>query len=507
MKGMNIKTDRAAILSACRDRVENETFCQVFYETAMMYPDRTAVVDEQREVTYRQLLQWADVVAYRLKMYGVRKEEVVAIRTGRRIESVAAMLGIWKSGCAYVYLDHAYPEERSRSIIEECGCRIEIDQVWWEEFDREKPIPDISDVSEPGGLAVIIYTSGSTSKPKGVMVEHRNVIAAMYSFQIFEITAGEHFGLFAGMGFVAALSDIVTTLSVGAVLYMIPGEIRRDIRALIAYYREHEIRVTFLPPHMARKLLAFEEDDLPLRLLLVGSEVVRKLRKAPFRIFNVYGASEMCAMIAHYEITDDGGEEIYPVGTLNPGLKGYLVTEEGRLARLGEEGELWLAGRQVSRGYYRLPELTESHYIGNPFSSEAEYERVFKTNDILIEREDGNLQYVCRKDNVFKVRGFRVESTAVEHAMLECAPISEAVAKIFTDSGGCNILCGYFTARERLDVKEIKKRMKEKIPYYMIPTCMIQLDAFPLNANMKIDRGAIEPPRELNNHKLLEQLY
>ena len=110
-------------------------------------------------------------------------------------------------------------------------------------------------------------------------------------------------------------------------------------------------------------------------------------------------------------------------------------------------------------------------------------------------------------DNMFKIRGFRVEAGAVETAIMECGEVKEAVVKAFTDQGGCNILCGYFTADKKLDVKAIKERMKEKIPYYMVPTCLIQLDAFPLNINSKIDRKAIMPPKELNNHKLLEKLY
>lgn len=198
---------------------------------------------------------------------------------------------------------------------------------------------------------------------------------------------------------------------------------------------------------------------------------------------------------------------MYPVGRLNHGLKGYITDEEGNPVRPGEPGELWLAGRQVSRGYYGLPEMTRAHYIGNPFSQEAGYERVFRTNDILRELPDGNLQYVCRKDNMFKIRGFRVESGAVETAILESGDVKEAVVKAFMDDGGCNILCGYFTADHRVDVKDLKKKLADRIPYYMIPTCLIQLEAFPRNMNSKVDRKAILPPAELNDHKLLEELY
>ena len=506
MRKITNEASRAEYLAEHKDEVMRETFCRAFCDTCHAYPDQAAVCSEGQTVTYGELLRWSEAVAHKLASQGIREEEVVAIRTGRTIETVAGMIGIWKAGGAYVYLDRAYPKAREESILHECECRIILDPAWWEDIDKENDLPEI-DYSKAEGLALIVYTSGSTSKPKGVMLEHKNVVAAMYNFQVFELKKGEHFGVFPGFSFVASVSDLYSTLAAGSVIDIIPSGIRRNIDALVEYYIRHNIKITFLPPHMARKLLNMDLSEIPLRLLLVGSETVRNLGNAPFKVLNVYGASETCSMISHYEITDAISGEVCPVGKLKAGLKGYLVSDDGKLVRRGEEGELWLAGAQVSRGYYKLPEITKTHYIKNPFSDETGYERVFKTNDILRELEDGNYQFVCRKDNVFKIRGFRVENTAIEQAIMECAPVKEVVAKVFMDKGGCNILCGYFTADKKLDVKAIKERMKEKIPYYMVPTCLIQLDAFPLNINSKIDRKAIMPPKELNNHKLLEKLY
>lgn len=509
MKKIFNEISRAEYLKLHRDEIMGSgTFCDVFSDTVKQYPDRIAVCADGAPVTYRELGRWSDAAARRLLDSGAAKEEIIAVKTGRTAETIASIIGIWKAGCAYVYLDRAYPKERSANIIEECRCRIIIDSGWWEEIDREIILPEINN-SERDCLALLIYTSGSTSKPKGVMLEHKNVMASVYNFTVFETTEQERFGVFPGFGFVAAVSDIFSTLAIGAANYIVPGAIRKNIVELEKFYRQNKINITFLPPHMARKLLAGNLEGIPLRLLLVGSEPVRNLdiSSVPFQIFNVYGASEMCSMIAHYEIKDFGGKAIYPVGTLNPGLKGYIVGEDGKPVCPGEPGELWLSGNQVSRGYYALPEMTRTHYVKNPFSNEAGYERVFKTNDILCQLPDGNLQYICRKDNMFKIRGFRVEAGAVETAIMESGDVKEVIVKAFTDAGGCNILCGYFTAGYKVDVKELKQKLVEKVPYYMVPTCMIQLDEFPLNINSKIDRMAIEPPKELNNHKLLEQLY
>ena len=168
---------------------------------------------------------------------------------------------------------------------------------------------------------------------------------------------------------------------------------------------------------------------------------------------------------------------------------------------------MWLAGPQVSRGYLKRPDLTEKQYIPNPFSQEPGYERVFKTRDIVRQDKEGNLNYISRLDNMYKIRGFRVEGGAVESAVLRCPEIKEAAVRAFTDEGGVNILCGYFAADVDIDVKKLKEELKAILPYYMIPTCFIRMESLPRNMNNKIDRNALVPPKELNDHKLLEKLY
>lgn len=153
-----------------------------------------------------------------------------------------------------------------------------------------------------------------------------------------------------------------------------------------------------------------------------------------------------------------------------------------------------------------MPELTAEHYISNPFSDEPGYKRVYKTGDIVY--QDGeDLRYVCRKDNMYKIRGFRVEGGAVEATLLKCGAVKEAAVRAFEDSGGTSVLIGYFTSDEQVDVKVLKERMKEYVPYYMVPTAILQMDELPRNANNKIDRSALKAPAELNDHKLLEEKY
>ncbi len=480
------------------------TFCQIFHKTAMEYPDKIAVESESRSISYKELDEYSNFLASLLVGQGVQREEIVAIRSGREPETVIGILAVLKAGAAYIYIDESYPEVRRELMQQECQFRITLTKEYLDSLAWERKTK-FFDRSRREDLAVMIYTSGSTSTPKGVMLEHRNIMASISNLDRLALDRDDKFCAFASFGFVASVYDVFSTLLVGGTLVIMPEYRRRNIGLITEFYKEKKVTVTFLPPHMAMKLMQYDDPSLKLRLLLVGSEPVRNLQPKNYRIINTYAASEMCGVITVYEIASS--EKTYPIGTLNPTIKGYIVDKKGNLAEPGEEGELWLSGPQVCRGYYKRPDATGAQFMKNPFSVEKGYERVFKTRDIVCLMDDGNLKYISRKDNMFKIRGFRVEAGAVEAAILKCSPVKEVVVKAFEDDGGCNILCGYFAADEKIDVKELKSRLKNIIPYYMVPTALFQVERFPRNANNKIDRQALKAPAELNDHKRLEELY
>jgi len=183
------------------------------------------------------------------------------------------------------------------------------------------------------------------------------------------------------------------------------------------------------------------------------------------------------------------------------------MDDDGKPVTPGKDGELWLSGPQLSRGYYLDPKKTAEQYLLNPFTSEPGYERVFKTQDIVRQLEDGNLQYVSRKDNMLKIRGYRVEASAVESVLLQYPKVIDAVVRAFLDSNGTNILCGYFLSEEKLNPKDIKVFLRERLPYYMVPACLIQMEDFPRTMNNKISLSDFHPPVEIDDHKLLERMY
>jgi amino acid adenylation domain-containing protein len=495
---------RSEQLSRDKTIFSRQTFCRIFHETALRYPDRIAVMDAEHSLTYRELDEYSNDLAVCLIHHGVKHGEIVSIESGRSIYSILAMLSLWKAGAACFYIDTCYPETESSRLRERCHCRLAIRRDFFAAH-RFVPNAEFIDHSTADGLAVIIFTSGSTTEPKGVLLEQRNINASISNFDRLGLTSDDRICVFASFSFVAALFDICSGLASGARLCIIPEKSRRKIDSIVDYWNREKITVSFLPPHMAMKLMKVEDSRIPLRALLVGSERVRNLEKKPYRILNLYASTELAALISVYEISGAAGD--YPIGRVNPTLRSYVVDDQGTPVPDGEIGELWLAGPQVSRGYFQNPELTARQYIRNPFGENPPYDRLFKTRDLVQRLPDGNLYYVGRKDTMYKIRGFRVEAAAVENALLSLGLVRETVVKIFTDHGGTNILCAYFTADKPLDVKLLKKKMRTLVPYYMVPTCMIQLAEFQRLRSGKVNRSAIEPPRELNDHKLLEKLY
>lgn len=495
---------RSEELKKHKEEFYQNTFCHIFHKTALCYPDQTAVADEERALTYRELDEYSNFLARHLMEQGVGQEDIVAIQCGRHVKSLVGILAVWKAGAAYVFLDDSYPEARNQKLKKECGYEIVLTDEYFAQLKMKRD-EEYIDFSQREHLAILIYTSGSTSMPKGVMIEHRNITASVSNFHRLGFCETDRVCLFPSFSFVASVYDVCSTLCVGATLVIIPEEKRRKMELIVEFCEEQQITITFLPPHMAMKFMKIDDSGLKIRTLLVGSEPVRNLEPKSYRIMNVYAASETCSLASAYSITSS--EKSYPIGTLNENLRGYIVDEEGKEVEPGKEGELWLSGPQITRGYFKREELTKEQFMANPFSDDPGYERIFKTKDIVVEQEDGNLRYITRKDNMYKIRGFRVEAGAVESAILRCSEIKEVVVTAFEDKGGCNILCGYFISDHEIDVKELKKKLENVLPYYMIPTCLIRVDDFPRNINNKVNRKAIKPPKELNDHKLLKQLY
>ena len=284
---------RSEELSKNKEIFFTSTPSRIIHETALACPESEALGDNGKYYTYAQVEQYSNLIAEKLIKEGVGREEIVCVYTGRNACAVFAMLGIWKAGGAYLYIDNTYPVQRQDWIKRKCDVKRTLTLDWVTETiregaDREAPYQDLS---RPEDMAVIIFTSGTTSAPKGVVVEHRNIAASVSNFDRQKITSESRVSAFAGFGFIAAIFDTVSSLAVGAYMDIISEDTRRKIDRIVEYWNRERITHSFLPPHMARKLMDIEDSRVPLRLLLVSSEPVRNLKKKPYTILNVYAST------------------------------------------------------------------------------------------------------------------------------------------------------------------------------------------------------------------------
>lgn len=486
------------------DMFQNNSVVGLFRQVVNRQPDKTALVTESAAFTYQELETKSNQVAFALWEQGVREGEIVAIETGRTAESIIAFLAVWKIGCAYLYIDSECPRHRTEECLSECNVRTIVTRAFINQALELQQDTFFEEIGNPERLAVVVYTSGSSGKPKGVRLLHRNIAASISNFYEIGFQSNDCYACFASLMFVAAVYDISLVLSIGATLYLIPEAIRKNIRELASYYRRNNITVTFLPPHMAMKYIEYDEAS-PLQILLSGSEAVRNLKKRNYQIVNVYASSEACAIISHYTVKDSRKE--YPIGKLVDDLRAWIVDTNGKPVSEGEMGELWISGAQISPGYLNMPELTNERFFINPFTQEKTFETIFKTGDMVRMDKENNLVYCGRIDNMVKVRGFRIELAGIEERMLHYPGMKEVCCTVHKDHGGTNLLFGYYISEQNIDHEAFRAYLSEYLPSYMVPIGLLRCEEFPRTWSGKVDRKKFEPPKELDDHKKIAVLY
>ncbi len=491
-----------------------------FEERETRTSDKTAIIDQTKRLSYRELNALANRLARRLIGKGVRPGGLVGISLGRSIEMVIALLGILKAGAGYVPLDPAYPEQRLEFMVEDSQVNIvvttpEFADLWQKHridalvFDAESlsaAAEDTSNLSLPRSAdsrMYVIYTSGSTGSPKGVEGTHRATMNRFsWMWDTYPFLEDETCCQKTSLGFVDSVWEIFGPLLSGVSSVILPGEAIIDPEHLVQLLSEYGVTRIVLVPSLLRVILERVEDlknRLPkLELWTCSGEVLpldlvnRFSEELPgATLLNVYGSSEVAADVTWHEITRSDQSGPVPIGRPISNVNIFILDRYLNHVPVGVPGELYVGGDCLAQGYLRRPELTSERFIPHPFEPGSSV-RLFRTGDLGRYLPNGEIEYLGRTDNQVKIRGVRVELGEIEAVLASQPKIRDAVV-ILANRSGQQRLTAYFEVRPGLrpDVDELRRFMRSRLPDPMVPSEYLMVDAFPLLPSGKVDRKTL----------------
>ena len=501
---------------------------QLFEQRAKIAGDAIALVYQQQQLTYRQLNQRSNQLANYLLGLGAQPEELIGIAMPRSIDTIVAILGILKAGCAYVPLDLTYPLQRLSFMLEDAKVSIlltttaaidrlpthqsrfvNLDTDWEEIATASSANPQVQ--VDSTSLAYVMYTSGSTGQPKGVCIPHQGVVRLVTSTNYIDFSPDLVLLQLAPIAFDAATFEIWGSLLNGAKLVLFPGE-KPSLAELGQTIQQHQITTMWLTAGLFHLMVDERLADLqPLRHLIAGGDVlsvphVQKVLATlkNCQLLNGYGPTENTTFTCCYPIVNiDTLATSIPIGRPIANTQIYILNADRQPVPIGVPGELYIGGDGLARGYLDRPDLTQEKFIPNPFTGSA---TLYQTGDLARYLPDGNIEFLGRIDNQVKIRGFRVELGEIEAAISEHPHVREVrvidappPGARFGQDRGDKRLVAYIvpTAPDethRLSHRELRTFLQSRLPDYAIPSAVVMVAAFPLTPNGKVDRRALPLP-------------
>uniref|UniRef100_A0A3S7V076 L-cysteine--[L-cysteinyl-carrier protein] ligase n=1 Tax=Phaselicystis flava TaxID=525924 RepID=A0A3S7V076_9BACT len=514
---------------------DDRCFHELFEAQVERAPDAVAAVFEDRQLSYRELNAHANRLAHRLVALGVGPDVVVGLLMDRGLELLVSVLAVFKAGGAYLPLDPEHPAHRHLEVLARSGAPLvlttgaytaslssalagasierrpeilPVEGAVTDALPAESPAPRVT----PSHLAYVIYTSGSTGVPKGAMVEHRGMLNHLYAkVHTLHLGAGDCVAQNASQCFDISVWQMLSALLVGGRVRILPNEVAHAPRRLFEEVDRGGLSILEVVPSLLRMAL----DDLEaggcarprldtLRWLVPTGEALppelvnRWLSLFPaIPLLNAYGPTECSDDVAHHPIHAPLGRDVVHTPIGRPILNTQLYVLDHRLqpVPIGVAGELYVGGAGVGRGYLNDAQRTAEAFLEDPFSSRAGA-RFYRTGDLVRYRANGALEFLGRVDHQVKIRGYRIELGEIESALARVPGVREAVVTALDDASGSKQLVAYVVrrAQDELSRADLRGALGERLPAYMIPNVVVELDALPLTPNGKIDRRALPRP-------------
>jgi len=523
---MLTERERTQILYEWNDtRTECPQVCvhELFEQQASLHPDSIALVFEDRQLTYRELNERANQVAHYLRKRGVEPEVLVGVCLERCPEMLIGLLGIWKAGGAYVPLDPAYPMDRLSFMVKDAAVKVLLTDYKHRQLfpsandqaiclDTDWPVIaqesscNLKPAATLSNLAYVMYTSGSTGAPKGVMVLHSGLVNYLsWAVKTYAVQAGGSVPVHTSISFDLTVTGMYTPLLAGGRVEILSEDVGGQ--SLLKALRKGKDRslVKITPAHLEllNQQISPEEAAGTTKVFVIGGENLlaeslllwRKFAPA-IRLINEYGPTETVVGCCTYEVgADDPASGSVPIGRPIANTQLYILDRYMNPVPIGVIGELYIGGAGVARGYLNRPELNKERFLADPFSGQIGA-RLYKTGDVARYRNDGILEYLGRVDNQVKVRGYRIELGEIEATLASDSRVKSCAVLVREDEPGNKQLVGYVVPREGRSptAEDLRQYVKQKLPEYMAPAHFVFLDSIPLTTNGKVDRKALPAP-------------
>ena len=490
-----------------QDYPQNKCIHELFEDQVERDPNAPALSFDNGQMSYAALNEAANQLAHRLLQMGVAPGTPIAVMLDSGPQQITALLAILKVGCHFVCLDPEYPESRLKLILSEVNASFVISETailqhWMScevvAIDELPPVANASNPARevsPDDLAYIVYTSGSTGEPKGIMQTHASFCQFIeWQSREFHIEPPRRIAQWAAITYDASYAEIFATLCFGATLCLASSEVKVDPKAVVDWARRERVSLLQFVPSFCRQVLDVLESEPPLPelefMLLAGEMLPVDLVRTWYRIFpgsrpalyNLYGPTESI-LATYYRVTEaDTQRDSIPVGRAIPGRQILILDQQKQLCPIGINGEIYIRSKYLTAGYFQRPQETQQLFVQNPLHKDY-FDKAYRTRDLGRWLPDGNLEFRGRMDRQIKLRGMRIELEEIEAVLGRYAAVRQSAIAVVDER-----LIAWVATDESVSPHELRAFLGEWLPDHMIPAAFIFLADLPLLPNGKIDR-------------------